>query len=114
MAIAQKGDPKSQAIFQKVCASNSVGPQPPVMSGMPRPMASLPSDVSQTVSPGDFASNSSSQPLQLSRTDSLGSSSSQPLQLSRTDSLGRTWLRTPSPEFRPWMAGSRPVPVLGP
>jgi len=104
MAISQKADPKSQAIVQKACANNptlglQVGAQSPVALGVNLSHSRIPSDVARTPSPGSFVY----QPSQVLRTNSGLSMKSD-----------RSWLRTLSPEFRPWMASSRPLPVLEP
>lgn len=89
MAISPAGDGKSQAIIQKICAGNptltlQLGAQSPLSSGVTLPVCQTPS-----------SSNFASHPL-------------------RTPSpAGRTWLRTPSPEFR-WAADARPTPILAP
>eukprot|EP00746_Dinoflagellata_sp_MGD_P142848 gnl/MRDRNA2_/MRDRNA2_75758_c0_seq1.p1 gnl/MRDRNA2_/MRDRNA2_75758_c0~~gnl/MRDRNA2_/MRDRNA2_75758_c0_seq1.p1 ORF type:complete len:573 (+),score=93.28 gnl/MRDRNA2_/MRDRNA2_75758_c0_seq1:55-1773(+) len=103
MALSQKADPKSQAIVRNACTSNptlgsQIGAQSPVALGMNFSHSRIPSDVARTPSPGSFAYQSMSAP-----SPSNASIKSE-----------RSWLRTPSPECRPWMATSRPLPVLEP
>jgi hypothetical protein len=108
MALSQRGDPKSLAIVQNACANSptlrmALGPGTSSSVGSRTHLSHsrMPSDAIRTPSPGSVVS----QPVQLQRADSFGAAS---------PASHRTWLRTPSPEFRPWMATSRPMPVLGP
>lgn len=111
MALSQKADPKSQAIVQKACASHpalglQVGAQSPVALGINLSHSRIPSHVARTPSPGSFVYQSS----QVQHPDLLSAPSPSNVSM-KSD---RSWLRTPSPEFRPWMATSRPLPVLEP